>query len=402
MSLPDAFNDNSPPAPDAPDMQNAVPPDENGDENASADAQADDWYGLDAAGYPGMRLPADGTVYVVRGMMPLPVADSPGLEQHRDAIEAALLILSQSATGRALLQTAIDAGYAIHLDPPVIGGAGPENEEDANASADHENRRINMRGLGDAHALALNLGHELAHISQFVDGGLDIHIRDEHPGSALKKLLAMEGDARAHEILIAMELQYGEKDSPEGRLLFPGMIEKAVEGMGIPMVAKLMQAVAPKLPDGIAPDKVMAGVFMSFYTAPGLRRHYEDTILHMIEKQAVEDLKNPAMFRGETAATDIMARLDAAMEARRAQTGAVPYLQKNAAEYIDLDAPTQFSVSAQTQERLDRLAAIRHENPETAHDKPWRLPVYNVAPLVPKTPAQKPPALKHAAKGARP
>lgn len=370
MSLQDAFNPDTSP------------------ENAGPDDAGDDgiWFGLDARDYPGMKLPEDGTVHLVRDMLPLPVAGTKGFEGREETIEAALVILSQSPTGRAMMQTAIDADYTIYIDPPVIGGAGPEDEADANGGADHENRRINLRGTDDAYALALTIGHELCHVEQFVNGGLCIHIREEHPVSALKKLLAMEGDARAHEMLIAIELAYGRKDDPEGRLRFPQMIDKAVEGMGIPVVAKLMEAVAERLPDDVAHDKIMAGVFKGFYNAPGLRRHYENTILHGLERQDAKDLRDPAQFQGQISAADLMARIDAAVGRREAQTGVTPYLQKNAPGYIDLDDPAFLSVGAATQARLDRLSALRHENPAAGDEMPWRAAVYEIV----KPPQEKP------------
>jgi hypothetical protein len=347
----------------------------------------DDWYGMESAAYPALGLPDDGKTHVVRGMMPLPVADTPGLRGREDLIEAALLVLSQSPTGAALMQRGIDADYHIHLDPPVIGGAGAESEADANGSADHENKRINLRAVDDPYALALTIGHELAHVDQFVTGGLDIHIREDHPVTALKKLLAMEADARAQEMLIAIELAHGRKDDPADRLRFPQMIEKATSGMGIALIAKLMETAAPRLPDDIAVDKVMAGVFKGFYTAPGLRRHYENTILHTLEKQSAQDLQDPANFQGTITAEDLMARIDAALEKRAAATGAVPYLQKNAAGYIDIESPALLSLSQATQDRLDKLAARRHENPATQNDAPWKAAVYTVAKPAESTPA---------------
>lgn len=348
MAAHDDFNKNAPPSP---------PP---------TDAADDDiWFGLSPADYPALNLPQASAPYAVRDMVPLTVMGTAELRGHEDDIEAALLILSQSAAARRLMQTAQDAGYALHINPPAL------QDSPAQGLASHADKRIYLRASQDVQALALTLAHELAHVNQHITGGLDLRLYDEHPVSALRTLLAMEADARAHEILIAAELCFGEKDAPDNRLRFPNMLHAAIKGMGIPMLEKLMDAVLPRLPDDISIDKVMAGAFKAFYSSVPLRAQYENDILTALELHAKEDLQRPENYARIRTADDIMRAIDTGAAAH-----GTPYLQKNAKGYIDLDDPRFLSVSARTQERLSALYALRAQNPSAKDAAPWQAPVH--------------------------
>ena len=344
------------------------------------DPSGDEWFALEAGSFPAVPRPAADGLVAVRETLPLPILDTEGFRAREDQVKAVLLILSQSKTARKLAQAALASGYSIHVDPPVIGGAGAENEEDAQGSTDHVNRRINLRGTDNPLRMTLTLAHELAHISQIVNGGLDLSVTASHPVASMRQLLAMEGDARAYEMLVAIELSHKTKDEPEERLLFPQMMELAGKTIGSSFAQKIIARVKPMLQKGegeeghIAPQKVMAAIFKGFYGSPSLRQHYEDTILEALKRQERETLQDPLNFQGGLSAKELEARIDA---------HGLPYLQSAPQGYIDLDSALMLSVSEKTQAALLELEKIRHANPATQDDATWRIPAYAVETAAP-------------------
>lgn len=349
-------------------------------------APEEEWFALEAGSFQAVPRPLGDGLIAVRETVPLPILDTPGFRAREDAIKGALLILSQSKTARKLAEAAIASGYSIHVDPPVIGGAGEDHEDEAQGSTDHANRNIRLRGSDDPLRMALVLAHELAHISQIVNGGLDLAVTASHPVASLRQLLAMEGDARAYEMLVAIELSYKTNDDPEERLVFPQMMDLAAQTVGSSFAQKIVSRVKPMLEkkegeEGhIAPQKVMAAIFKGFYGSPSLRLHYEDTILEVMKRQERETLQDPLNFQGGLTAKELEARLGA---------HAVPYLQAAPPGYIDLDSAQMLSVSEKTQASLLELEKIRHENPATRGDDTWRIPAYAIESAAP-APKQKP------------
>ncbi|TAL39902.1 MAG: hypothetical protein EPN97_01555 [Alphaproteobacteria bacterium] len=331
---------------------------------------ADEWFALEEGSFPRVPRP----LIAVRSTVDLPVLDTPGFQKNPDVVKAALLILSQSPTARKFAATAIAAGYSIFVDPPHLSGAGPQYDDGAAGNTDHLNRRINVAGGDDPLALAMVLAHELAHVSQIVDGGLDMTVSALHPLAAIKQLLAMEGDARAYEFLIASELSFRAKDDPEERLIFPSMLDVAAETIGYSTAAKIIAAAKPELEKGGDPAGWMARIFKGFYASPGLRDHYENTILFSLETLARNNpgtLTDAALFQGDMPQEELMQRLD---------SRGTPYLAAHAENYIDLDSPVMAGVSARTQERLAEFEKLRHRNPETLSQKSWQGEVYQLLP----------------------
>jgi hypothetical protein len=331
---------------------------------------AEEWFALEEGSFPRVPRP----LIAVRNTVDLPVLDTPGFRKNPDVMKAALLILSQSPTARAFATTAIGAGYRIYVDPEHLSGAGPQFEEGASGNTDHANRRINVRSSGDPLKLAMTLAHELAHISQIIDGGLDMTVSQLHPLDAIKQLLAMEGDARAHEFLIASELCLRKPGDPPERLVFPSMLEVAADSIGYALAARIIAAAKPELKKGAHPGEWMAKIFKGFYASPSLREHYENTILFSIETLEREQpgtLKDAALFQDGLSQMELIRKLG---------SRGMSYLDAHAGGYIDLDAPLMTSVSARTQEKLLAFEARRHENPETLSQKSWRGDVYELLP----------------------
>lgn len=341
-------------------------------------AAADEWFALEPGSFPAVARPAApgvGDVIAVRGLVPLPVLESIGFRRHEAEIKAALLILSQSPAARKLATLAVEAGYSIVVDPPVIGGAGAAHEAEAMGAADHVNKRINLRSGAAPESLALVLAHELAHIGQIVTGGLDIDIRHAAPGRSLAQLLAMEADARAREMQIALELAFAAKDDPAERLLFPHILDIAVRDIGTAMIGPLMAKALPRLPE-IGPEKIMAGVFKSFYGSPSMRAHYEATILETLGRIEPAAFDDETLFKGGLAPAALIERLDAYL--------APAYLAPQVPQHIDLAAPLFNSVAADTRDRIAALGVRRGDAAD------WQLPVYAVARTTSSTPGPKP------------
>lgn len=96
---------------------------------------ADAWFALETSGFP--AVPRDGLrdVIAVRALLPLAVMDS-----------------------------------------PVIAGGGAAHESAAMGGTDHALKRIHLKSGAAPESLALVLAHELAHVSQIVNGGFDIDL----------------------------------------------------------------------------------------------------------------------------------------------------------------------------------------------------------------------------------
>lgn len=367
-------------------------------ETAAPDNGAEEWFGLGPDSFPAVPRPetvspeksstaktAEDDTIAIRGILPLPVADTPAYWAQQEKIDAAMVVLSQSPTARKLAATAIAAGFSIVVDPPVISGAGPEADENnlVMGATDHLNKQIRLKGNDDPVLMAIVIAHELAHVSQNVNGGFPFVVSPYHPLSSLKMLMAMEGDARAHEFLVAYELAYAGKDDPAQRLLFPQAIDIAADNMGSAMAKRVIEKLKPRFPDEIDPKGVMAAMFTAFYSSPGLRLHYEDTILHAID--TVEQL-NPGTiadekhFTREVATAEILERLD---------SHNVAYLQKRA-DRFNLDGADMTALHESTLARLGAYEQKRRENPLVRGERSWTdaPPMASVVQAMPAAPQQ--------------
>jgi hypothetical protein len=319
----------------------------------------------------------------VRAPVDLTISDTPGFRARPDAVKAALVILSQSRTARGFAAAAIGEGYRIVVDPPAISGAGPEFENDSFGSTDHEIKIINLRGCDDPMRMALILAHELAHVSQIVGGGLDLHVSAHHPLASIRQLMAMEGDARAYEFLVAAELAHRGAEDPEERLLFPQALDAAADSIGAAFAPRIIELAKPAIAAGGAPAEWMARIFKCLYASPGLRAHYESTIVHGIETFEAHNpgsLQDPALFRGDIPMEDIVARLD---------RHGTAYLAK-AAGYLDFADVKMSGIMPETQQRLAALEARRHENQQTRDEPSWQgaiLPLVTTRAAQPRPPA---------------
>jgi hypothetical protein len=293
---------------------------------------ADEWFALENGSYPAVpRAPAE-DVIAVRGMLPLVIRDTGAFRAQADIVEAALLILSQSPHARALAQAALKNNYAIRIDNIVHDSGRVESH----GHTDHLNRRIYAVPEADPVVLALRIAHELAHVAQ-AEKGFEFSVLKQTPQSAIRELMALEGDARAHEFIVALELAYKTETDPAQRLLFPQAIDAVMETLGGEMSKKLVAHFRPQFPD-IDRDEMMARVFKSFYAAIPLRAHYEASVLYALQGVDAADAANPALFAQEFDSAQTLQKLGG-------------YAQK-AARYLDLDSPQMAGITQATHEQL--------------------------------------------------
>jgi len=289
----------------------------------------------------------------------LDVYDTPELRGFESVIEEATFILSQSPTARRLADAAKNGAYVIVMmeDDPA---------QNLRGYVDHEQRLIFLAKEEDPRLLALTLGHELTHVSQKVNGGIDVNVRSDRPLSAIFKLLAMEADARAHEMRIAAELTYPAA-APTGQVSFAGLIDLAAAKSENRFVQALLQHVRPKMEDGtLAADKFMAACFKAFYGDTGLRATYENVILRKLAAYDAAVLQDPAHFQNAAAPAALAKDIDA---------HSIAYLEKNKT-HVDLSAPLFHAVSAHTLDILKRAQDIRRENHANAAEADWQAPSF--------------------------
>lgn len=322
----------------------------------------------------GRRIPAytrpRGTAAPI---LPLDVYDTPELHGFEQTVEEAIFILSQSPTARRLADAAQNAEYVIVMMDDA------ENKN-LRGYVDHEQRLIFLAKEEDPRLLALTLGHELTHVSQKVNGGIDVNVKTDQPLNAIYKLLAMEADARAHEMQIAAELSYPAQKNAD-QISFPDVIALAANKSENRFVKALLQHVEPRLADGsVDTHKFMAACFKAFYGDVGLRTTYENVIIRKLAGYDAETFQNPAHFQNA---------MDAQTLTRNIDGHSIAYLAQNKA-HVDLGAPIFHAVSAQTLDIVRQVQDIRRENKATAHEPAWEAPSFAQIAAAAKTPAPKP------------
>lgn len=306
------------------------------------------------------------------------VFDTPELRGFEQTAEEALFILAQSATGRRLMQSAMagDVGIVFMDDA--------ETQNGTRGYVDWEQRIVFLAKEPDPRLLALTLGHELAHVSQFANGGVTLNVIKDHPLHALKKFLAIEADARAYEIKIALELEYPAPAENAARIKFDGMAQRAAEKTEIATLPALVASAAPRLYDGSLDDaRIMAACFRAFYYDINLRATYENILMTRIEKLDGAIVRDAQSFTRETDSAGFIARLDG---------HDTPYMLKNR-DVTDITDARLAAVSAQTLARLGRLADMRADAGVAMDASAWRAPVYAPAPAN-NAPAAKGPDTK--------
>lgn len=216
----------------------------------------------------------------------LPLED--GRSQHspedEKALEEAFVILSQSRTGRWLLDIAREDKYTVIFQEPSEKDSSGDVHVVAGMNGRH--KRLIIQHYQDPAHLVVLLTHELAHVAQKRSDAFgpddDAFLLD----AAVRRVFASEADARAHEVQVALELRYGDPRGPEDQWRTDGVFEKVLTEE--PIAALVGQYTAGEHGENLDNGMTMAVCFEMFYSQRELRRHYAESVAEKFETKAAE------------------------------------------------------------------------------------------------------------------
>jgi hypothetical protein len=197
-------------------------------------------------------------------------------EQNAEALEKAVFILSQSPTGRDVLEQLTKEGYRIVFDDRRTGDRG------AGGLCDPSDKLIILRGHDNPEYLALLLGHESVHAVQ--NSRWDLFPSTRHkPEVGIKMSFAIEADAYAQQSQIALELAYGDPAGPKDQLRMDGpLLQMRDRFPDIIRAAEKVLIDDKSLQNGAT----VAAAFEAFYDNFYLRTFYEDAHIEWAETYA--------------------------------------------------------------------------------------------------------------------
>lgn len=286
----------------------------------------------------------------------LAVYDTASLAGYHDKLEAAISLLSKSEVGRHIAQDAIAKDYVIVVEDAPANETPEQYKTRERGSVDHEQKIIFIRKENDVASLALTLLHELAHVRQHVSANLKADFEDQ-PATIIRKLVAMEADARAVEIAFAISLY---KTNPE-------LLDKIAERGETHGVATLAEKL--KARDDISCEDAMAERFLLYYHAIASRERREIAALSAIARAGTDAIRDEKLFTRET---------DIACIARMVQdVSCIPYLERQVANGT-LANPFYSAVAEESFADMAKIQKYRRENPALKDEAPWDCHVYRV------------------------
>lgn len=197
-------------------------------------------------------------------------------EKNEKTLNEAVFILSQSATGRDVLEQMTKEGYRIVFDDRRTG------ERGAGGLCDPSDKSLILRAHDSAEYLALLIGHESVHAVQ--NTRHDLFPSTKHrPEVGIKMSFAIEADAYAQQTQIALELAYGDPEGPADQVMFQGPLEQMRQRF--PDIVKAAEKVLSK-EDALKNGASVAAAFQAFYDNFFLRTFYEDAHLEWAETYA--------------------------------------------------------------------------------------------------------------------
>lgn len=197
-------------------------------------------------------------------------------ERNEKVLNEALFILSQSPTGRDVLEQMTKEGYRVVFDDKRTGDRG------AGGLCDPSDKTIVLRAHNNAAYLALLIGHEAVHAVQ--NTRHDIFPSTRHkPEAGIKLSFAIEADAYAQQAQIALELAYGDPAGPKDQIRF----EEPLRQMRarFPDIMKAAERVfshEKNMQNGAS----VAAAFEAFYDNFHLRTFYEDSHIEWAQTYA--------------------------------------------------------------------------------------------------------------------
>lgn len=197
-------------------------------------------------------------------------------ERNAKVVEQAVFILSQSPTGRDVLEQMTKEGYRIVFDDRRTGDRG------AGGLCDPTDKLIILRGHDNPEYLALLLGHEAVHAVQNTRHDLFPSTRHK-PETGIKLSFAIEADAYAQQSQIALELAYGDPLGPKDQVRYQGPLLQMRERF--PDIIKAAERVL--LDDkALQNGATVAAAFEAFYDNFYLRTFYEDSHIEWADTYA--------------------------------------------------------------------------------------------------------------------
>lgn len=194
----------------------------------------------------------------------------------RHLFAEAVFILSQSDTGRDVLQRAHDAGYAFVFDDRRLGNA-------AGALCDVASKMIVVSSTHDAAYLALTIAHECVHAVQAsvhkLQPTMQHRIED-----GLKLTFAIEADAFAQQTAVAFELMNGSPKGPADQITFGEPLYQMQQRFA--SLVRAGRAVNATLKQGEDSSRIAAAVFEAFYDSHSMRSFYEDEHVQYMRARA--------------------------------------------------------------------------------------------------------------------
>lgn len=201
-------------------------------------------------------------------------------------LQDAVLILSQSPTGRFLLEMMTLMGFKVVFDDEHT------SNNRARGLCDMANKKIYLHSNDDIYMLALVLAHESVHACQSLHCLLqpnDSYRIDQ----GIRLSFAIEADAHAQQAQVALELAYGDIKRSREQVLFP----EALVAMRA-SYPDMMRAVELRVHDhnDIQSGIAVAAAFEEFYSSASLRDYYEDRHITWACERAEEmSRRNPTM-----------------------------------------------------------------------------------------------------------
>jgi len=199
-------------------------------------------------------------------------------------LKEALEILSQSNTGRYLLEQITKEGYKIAYDDRRTAAYG------AGGLCDPENKMIILRSGDDPHYIALVIGHEAVHALQ--NSHENMFPNSSHkPEAGIRLSFAIEADAYAQQTQMALELMHGDPDGPDNQVTYKEPLQQMKNRF--PNIVKAAERAMLKR-GAFKSGAVAAAAFEGFYDNPRLRTFYEDAHVAWSGEYAPHLMQDPA------------------------------------------------------------------------------------------------------------
>lgn len=234
-------------------------------------------------GHPDWPLPAPG---LMRARTPVAIeflgttgkdtVTPEAAEDNRRLLEQAIFILSQSATGRALLEDMTAEGFRVVFDDTATG------EKGAGGLCDPNKKLLILRHHNSAEYLALLIGHEAVHAVQNARHNL-FPSSQHRPDTGIRMSFAIEADAYAQQTQIALELAYGDPKGPSDQWRMQEPLRQMRNRFpDLVLAAEKVMLTSDALENG----RTVAAAFEAFYDNFHLRTFYEDMHVSWVDSVA--------------------------------------------------------------------------------------------------------------------